>query len=267
MTTALFIPCIVDQFYPEIGESVADILEGLGVEIAYPEAQTCCGLPFFNMGRWDAAKRPARQFIDVFEDFEAVVTPSSSCCSMVSHFFPKLFAEEPETLARAEKLAAKTHELCSYLVHVAKRPDVGAEFNGVVTAHRACHFRELGQRDELDQVLKGVRGAKFIEAPRADVCCGFGGSFAVKFPVLSGAMGDTKCDTLVNQVKADAIVTTDAGCMLQINGLLSRRGEAKRVHHVAELLAGRLAQPAPKTTAEPKPLAGPVSAAVAGGSK
>lgn len=249
MTVALFIPCIVDQFYPEIGESVADILEGLGETIDYPEAQTCCGLPFFNMGRWEAARRPARQFIEVFESYDAVVTPSSSCCSMVTHFFEKLFDDDPEMRERAKRLAGKTHELCSYLVNVAGKTDFGVEFHGTITAHRSCHFRELGQKDELDQVIKGVRGAKFVEAPRADVCCGFGGSFAVKFPVLSGAMGETKCDTLVKQVRADAIVTTDAGCMLQINGMLSRRGDTQRVRHVAELLAGRLQPESAKTAA------------------
>ncbi|MBI3735540.1 (Fe-S)-binding protein [Candidatus Sumerlaeota bacterium] len=239
MTVALFIPCIVDQFYPEIGESVVQIMETLGEDFDYPEAQTCCGLPFYNMGHWDSAVRPARHFVEVFEDFEAVITPSSSCASMVKHFFANLFSEDAEMLERVQSLASKTHELTSYLVHEKKRLDLGAEFAGSVACHRSCHLRELGARDEAETLLRNVKGAKFIELPRTDACCGFGGAFSVKFPVLSGAMGETKCDTF-DQCKADCVVTTDAGCMLQINGILHRRNAPRRVWHIAELLANRI---------------------------
>lgn len=230
---------MVDQFYPEIGESVADILEKLSLEIDYPEAQTCCGLPFYNMGHWDAAIRPARHFIDVFESYDAVVTPSSSCASMVKHFFVNLFAKEPATLARVKRLADRTHELTSFLVHQSGKLDLGAKFNGSVACHRSCHLRELGAGDEAETLLRQVEGARFISLPRTDACCGFGGSFAVKFPVLSGAMGNTKCDTF-DECKADCVVTTDAGCMLQINGILHRRNAPRRVWHIAELLANRV---------------------------
>ena len=239
MTVALFIPCLVDQFYPEIGEAVVDVLESQRVEIDYPEAQTCCALPLYNMGRWEEALRPARHFIDVFEDYEAVVTPSSSCAAMVKHFFANLFADEPETLERSKRLAERTHELSSYLVNTLGKTDLGATFDGTVACHRSCHLREIGGRDEAETLIRGVEGASFVALPRTDVCCGFGGAFAIKFPVLSGAMGGTKCDTF-EECNADCVVTTDAGCMMQINGLLHRRGEKRRVWHLAELLAGRI---------------------------
>ena len=239
MSVALFIPCLVDQFYPEIGESVVDLMERVGANFTYPEEQTCCGLPFFNMGQWDAAVRPAMHFIDVFENYEAVVTPSSSCASMVKHFFAKLFKDDREMLERAEALAGRTHELASWLVREAKRPELGAAFEGTVACHRSCHLRELEAGDEAEQLIRGVAGAKLIALPRTEVCCGFGGAFSIKFPVLSGAMGATKCDTF-DDCKADCIVTTDAGCMLQINGILHRRGAPRRVWHLAELLAGRV---------------------------
>lgn len=236
---AMFIPCIVDQFHPEIGEAVADVLEARGCEIDYPEAQTCCGLPFFNMGRWESALGPARHFIDVFEGYDAVVTPSSSCASMVKHYFLELFHDEPATLERARRLAERTHELTCFLVNELGVTDPGIAFDGSITCHRSCHMREIGARDEADRLLKKIQGARFLNLPRGEMCCGFGGSFAVKFPVLSGAMGDTKCDTF-EECKADLVVTTDAGCMLQINGLLHRRGAPRMVRHVAELLAGRV---------------------------
>jgi L-lactate dehydrogenase complex protein LldE len=235
----LFIPCIVDQFYPEVGESVVEILGRLDLKCDYPESQTCCGLPFYNMGYWEAATRPARHFIDVFDDYDAVVTPSSSCASMVKRFFLHLFDKYEQMLPRAKRLAERTHELSSFLVNELKATDVGANFDGSVTCHRSCHLRELGARDEAETLLRHVRGAKFIPLPRTDVCCGFGGSFAVKFPVLSGAMGATKCETF-EECNADCVVTTDAGCMMQINGLLRRRESPRRVHHLAELLANRI---------------------------
>jgi len=235
----MFIPCLVDQMHPEIGESVADILEGLGYEIDYPEEQTCCGLPFFTTGHWGAAARPARHFIDVFERYDAVVTPSSSCASMIKHFNHELFKDDPALLERVDRVASRTHELTSFIVNEAGKTDLGAKFEGTVTCHRSCHLRELGARDEAESLIRGVAGARFIELPRTEACCGFGGSFAVKFPVLSGAMGGTKCDTF-DECNADLVVTTDAGCMLQINGILHRRGAPRRVWHIAELLANRI---------------------------
>ena len=239
---ALFIPCLVDQFFPEIGEAVADVLQAQGLDIDYPEAQTCCGLPFYNMGQWEAAERPARHFIEVFEPYDAIVTPSSSCGSMAAHFNLNLFKDDPKMNERAKAVAAKTHEFTSYLVNVLGKTDLGAKYRGKVTCHRSCHMRELGARDEAEQLIKAVEGVEFLELPRTDVCCGFGGSFSVKFPALSGAMGETKCAT-IEQSRADLAVTTDAGCMLQINGMLHRRGQGKQIRHIAELLANRIPSP------------------------
>lgn len=277
MRVALFIPCLVDQFYPEIGEAVADLLESLGLAPEYPEAQTCCGLPFYNMGKWADAERPARHFLDVFDGYDAVVTPSSSCAAMVKHFYARLFEDEPATRERAERVAARTHELTHFLVHEMKVPEeralpTGNGFEGTVAVHRSCHLRELGAHDEAERLIKAVPGVSLKMLPRTEVCCGFGGAFAIKFPVLSGALGDDKCDSILGS-RADLVVTTDAGCMMQINGVLHRRtnplpaksdtGESaqagaatqvqpsagvktesgaqfKPVRHIAELLAGRI---------------------------
>lgn len=236
----LFIPCIVDQFYPEIGESVVELFERLGLEFDYPEDQTCCGLPFYNMGRWESACRPARHFIDVFEKYETVVTPSSSCAAMVKHFFGNLYKDDPKLHARAEALGHKTHELTSFIVQQLGKKEVGASFSGSVACHISCHLREIGGWSDAETLLQNVQGAQYIQLPRADVCCGFGGAFSVKFPVLSGAMGATKCETF-DECKADCVVTTDAGCMLQINGTLHRRGATRKIWHIAELLANRVA--------------------------
>lgn len=256
MTVGLFIPCLVDQFFPDIGDAVVDIFEKLGVPARYPQQQTCCGLPFYNMGHHEAAVGPAAHFMDVFEGYDAVVTPSSSCAAMIKHYYPRLFAAQASMKERAERLAAKTFELSSYIVNEAGTTDLGASYEGSVACHRSCHLRELGARDEAEQLIKGVRGAEFVQLQRVEMCCGFGGSFAVKFPLMSGTMGQSKCDS-IEQSKADCVVTTDAGCMLQINGVLRRRsGEGgdeggrdrdspaiRRVYHLAELLVGRVPSP------------------------
>lgn len=239
MKIGLFIPCLVDQFFPDVGDSVVELLERLDQEIDYPTEQTCCGMPFYNMGHWDAAQGPAKHFIDVFEDYDAVVTPSSSCAAMVKHYYPRLFADEASTLERAQRLAAKTHELTGFIVDELGAEDVGASFDGSVACHRSCHLREMGARDQAERLIKAVDGCKFVALPRTEVCCGFGGSFSVKFPVLSGALAESKCEN-IEQCKADCVVTTDAGCMMQINGTLHRGGSQRRVWHIAELLAGKV---------------------------
>lgn len=245
MKVALFIPCMVDQFFPEVGEATAELLERLGVEVDYPAAQTCCGLPFYNMGQFEAAARPARHFLDVFEDYEAIVTPSSSCASMAKHFSARMFGDLAggtngnAEADRAAAVGARTHELTSFIVNVLGRTDVGAEFAGSVAIHESCHMRELDARDEPEQLVRGVTGATLKSLPNSDTCCGFGGSFSVKFPEVSGAMNEYKCENIA-AARADLIVTTDAGCMLQINGMLHRQGSTARVRHIAELLAGRI---------------------------
>lgn len=239
----LFIPCLVDQFYPEIGESMVELFERLGLEFDYPQKQTCCGLPFYNMGYWEAAKRPARHFLEVFEQYEAVVTPSSSCAAMVKHFFANMETQDEAMRARIGGLGERTHELTSYLTGVVGKTDLGAKFEGSVACHLSCHLREIGGADEAERLIREVEGAEYITLPRHDVCCGFGGAFSVKFPVLSGAMGQTKCETF-EECGADLVVTTDAGCMMQINGLLHREGKSRRIRHIVELLAGRIEAPA-----------------------
>ncbi|MCH8333722.1 (Fe-S)-binding protein [Candidatus Sumerlaeota bacterium] len=239
MKVGLFIPCLVDQFYPEIGESVLEILDRLGLDVHYPESQTCCGLPFYNMGSWEAARRPARHFLDVFEPYDAVVTPSSSCAAMVKRFFPHLFRDVPELSSKIRSLGERTHELTAFLVNELEKSDLGASFSGSVACHRSCHLRELEAGQEAETLIRKVSGATLVALPRGEVCCGFGGAFSVKFPVLSGALGQAKCETF-DECQADAVVTTDAGCMMQINGILHRQGSGRRVRHIAELLAGKI---------------------------
>ena len=164
-----------------------------------------------------------------------MVTPSGSCAAMVKLEYPRLFPAEPAWRARAEDLARRTHELSHYLVHVLGKEDVGARFEGKVTYHMACHLRGLGILTEPERLLRQVRGIELVPLERADECCGFGGSFAVRFPAISGAMVTDKA-TLIEQTGADAVVATDAGCLMNIAGCLHRRGSKLRVLHLAQVL-------------------------------
>ena len=158
---------------------------------------------------------------------------------MVKRFFPHLFQDVPELAPKIHSLAERTHELTAFLVNELEKADLGTSFAGSVACHRSCHLRELEAGEEAETLIRQVSGATFVPLPRTDVCCGFGGAFSVKFPVLSGALGQAKCETF-GDCQADCVVTTDAGCMMQINGILHRQGSERRVRHIAELLAGKI---------------------------
>lgn len=236
---SLFVTCMVDQLFPKIGLAMAEVLERLGFTLDFPEAQTCCGQPAFNSGYRDEARAVARYFLDVFEPCEAVVVPSGSCASMIKHHFAELFAAEPATLARVEALAGRVWEFSTFLTQVAGVEDVGATLNEVVTFHDGCHaLRELGIQGVPRRLLSHVRGLEVREMEPAAECCGFGGTFSVKFAELSGAMMRTKIEAIV-RTGAGAVVSLDPSCLMQIQGGLSRAGLKIRTLHLAEVLASR----------------------------
>jgi L-lactate dehydrogenase complex protein LldE len=232
----LFVTCLVDQLRPEVGLATAAVLERAGCEVVFDARQTCCAQPAFNSGFRDEARGVARHFVEVFEGAEAVVVPSGSCTAMV-HRLPELFEGEPGWRARAERVAARTHELAGYLVRELGVTDLGARFEGRVAWHDACHgLRELGLRSEPRALLDHVRGLERVEMKGAEFCCGFGGTFAVKFPELSTAILDHKLAQLA-EARVDAVASLDASCLLQIAGRLARAGSSVRTLHLSEILA------------------------------
>ena len=238
MKVSLFVTCLVDQMWSSIGTSCVDVLRRVGCEVEFDERQTCCGQPAFNTGYRDEARRVAKRFIEIFEQTkaEAIVSPSGSCTAMVHHF-AELFADQPEWLERARSVAARTHELSSFLVRVLKVEDVGASWQGKLTWHDACHgLRDLNLKSEPRRLISNVRGAEFVELENAESCCGFGGTFSVKYPEISVAILDQKIEA-IERAGVAAVVSGDASCLMQIGGRLSRKGSTVRAMHLAELLA------------------------------
>jgi L-lactate dehydrogenase complex protein LldE len=238
MKVSLFVTCLVDQLWSSIGVSTVEVLRRVGCEVVFDERQTCCAQPAFNTGYRAEAREVAELFIRVFEesDAEAIVSPSGSCTAMVHHF-PELFSDNPEWRKRAQSIAARTHELSSFLVRVLKVKDVGASWPGRVTWHDACHgLRDLNIKTEPRSLIKHVRGTEFVELDNADACCGFGGTFSVKYPEISVAILDQKIEA-IERAGVQAVVSGDASCLMQIGGRLSRNGSKVRAMHLAELLA------------------------------
>jgi L-lactate dehydrogenase complex protein LldE len=230
------ITCLGDALFPDVGVATVKLLRRLGVRVEFPSAQTCCGQPHFNSGYHDPARTLARHTIAAFANRSLVVTPSGSCAAMVKHEYPELFHADAEWHARAVELAGRTHELSDFLVNVLGTLDVGARFDGKVTYHMACHLRGLGVTDEPLRLIHNVKGLHFVPLERYDECCGFGGSFSVRYPGISGAMVEDKA-ALIDRTGVDAVVATDAGCLMNIGGCLRRRGSKVRIMHLAELLA------------------------------
>jgi L-lactate dehydrogenase complex protein LldE len=232
---SLMITCLGDTLFPEVGVATVRLLRRLGVGVDFPEAQTCCGQPHFNSGYHEHARDLARHTIEAFDNGAPVVTPSGSCAAMVKLEYPELFHDDPAWHARAQDLTRRTHELADFLVNALGVEDVGARFPGKVTYHMACHLRGLGLVTEPERLLRRVRGLEYVPLERADECCGFGGSFAVRFPGISGAMVRDKA-SFIEQTGADAVVATDAGCLMNIAGCLRRRGSKVRALHLAQVL-------------------------------
>jgi L-lactate dehydrogenase complex protein LldE len=233
---ALFITCLGDQFYPQVGECAVKVLRRLGAEVTFNPAQTCCGQPAFNTGYRQEAREVAARVLDLFADAEYVVAPSGSCTSMVRVFYPELFADEPEQLAKANRLRERFYEFSEFLVEVLKVEDVGACFPRRVTYHDSCHLlRELGIADEPRKLLRAVRGIELVELQDYRLCCGFGGTFSVKFPEISVAMAEDKLRAAV-EARAEVLVANDSGCLMHLAGLIHRQGLPIRTMHLAELL-------------------------------
>jgi len=237
MRVALFATCLVDQFFPSVGVSTVRLLRHLGVEVDFPAAQTCCGQPGYNAGFPDYARPLARRTIGLFEPYDAVVLPSGSCAAMLRHGYADLFRDTPPWLERAQALERKTYELSEFLLKVLNRTDLGARLAVRVTYHDGCHaLRGLDLREEPRRLLRAVEGLELVELQPAETCCGFGGAFALDFADISTAMGEEKL-AAIERTRADFVVSSDAGCLMQIGGLLHRRGSRVRPLHLAELLA------------------------------
>jgi L-lactate dehydrogenase complex protein LldE len=240
MKVSLFVTCLVDQLWTSIGMSSVEVLRRAGCEVEFDQRQTCCAQPAFNTGYLAEARQVARRFISIFEesDAEAIVSPSGSCTAMVRHY-PQLFADDPEWLPRAQSIAARSHEFSSFLVRVLKVEDVGASWSGKLTWHDACHgLRDLNVKTEPRTLIRNVRGAEFVELDHAESCCGFGGTFSVKYPEISVAILDQKIEA-IERAGVQAVVSGDASCLMQIGGRLSRKGSKVSVMHLAELLSHR----------------------------
>jgi L-lactate dehydrogenase complex protein LldE len=230
---------MVDQLFPRVGIAMAEVLERVGCQVDFPENQTCCGQPAFNSGYRAEARTVARHFLNTFENSESIVVPSGSCTAMITHHFGDLFHKEPETLARVHAIEKRVWEFSTFLTQVAGVEDVGARFHQVVTFHDGCHgLRELGVRDAPRRLLAHVHGLELREMTPAEECCGFGGTFAVKFSELSGAMARTKIEA-IERTGAGTVVSADPSCLMQIQGALSRAGSKIDTMHLAEVLASR----------------------------
>ena len=237
-TVTLFIQCLVDGIYPEVGEAMVQIFRKLGITMTCPTQQTCCGQPAFNSGYRREARIAAKRFIQIFETADTIVCPSGSCVTMVRHHYAELFNGDGSWLQRARQVADKTYELTEYLVDILGVDDIGAQYDGKVTYHDSCHLlRSLRIREQPRRLLRKVAGAEFVELDDSDICCGFGGSFSVKYAEISAAMVEDKVNKIIAS-GADTVVGCDMGCLMNIQGMLSRRGSDIKVRHIAQILAG-----------------------------
>lgn len=233
---ALFIPCFVDQLQPQVGIDVVRVLRRIGCEVSFPEQQTCCGQPAFNTGYWNDALPVAERFVEIFADAEAIVCPSGSCTTMVRHFYLELLANS-ELRDEALGLALRVYEFSEFLVNVAKIIEVGAEFPHRVTFQDSCHaLRELRLKREPRELLRHVHRLELVEMAESEECCGFGGTFAAKFGMISAAMGDMKASS-IEASGAEFVTALDSSCLMQIEGSLRRRKIAAQTIHLASILA------------------------------
>lgn len=236
---ALFVTCLVDLYRPNVGFSAIKLLEDAGCLVEVPAAQTCCGQPAYNSGDRATARDLARAVVDAFLPYDYTVVPSGSCGGQISHHYPGLFEDDPEYRGKAEALAGKTHELVSFLADVLGVEGVKARYEGTVTYHDSCSgLRELGIKRQPRTLLGSVEGLTLKELPDAEICCGFGGTFCVKYPDISTRMVSDKAANIA-ATGADTLLAGDMGCLLNMAGRLKREGSAVKVRHVAEVLAGR----------------------------
>ena len=240
-TVALFITCLTDQFYPRIGVAVTKILEHFGCTVCFPEAQTCCGQPFFNNGFHGEARELAKRFIEIFESYDYIVSPSGSCCAMVREQYERLFGGDHAWEHGMHRVTARTYEFVEFLDKVLKvdLSTLKLPAPRTITYHYTCHLRGIGVKDEGVRLLQQMGNVNFVPLEKTDQCCGFGGTFAVKYPAISGAIVEDKANCIA-ATNAEVTIVNDAGCSMNISGMCNRRGVQTRVTHIAELMAEAL---------------------------
>ena len=237
MKVTLFIPCLIDQFHPQVGKNVIRVLKKMGVEVDFSDEHTCCGQPFFNAGYWKKAIPLAKRTINAFKDAKVVVAPSGSCVTMIRKHYLELFRDSPVWLDQAQELSEKTYEFSEFLIHVMQVDDLGAHYKGRVTYHDSCQvLRGLGISSEPRQLIRKVRNIELVEMERPDLCCGFGGFFSFKFPHIAEAMVEEKVKN-IRASGAEAVVGCEISCLMNIGGYLKHRGIPVRALHLADLLA------------------------------
>jgi L-lactate dehydrogenase complex protein LldE len=237
LRVGLFITCLADQFMPNVGECLVKVLRRLDVDVTFNPDQTCCGQPAFNTGYRDEARCVATHVLDLYDNADYVVSPSGSCTSMVRNFYSELFADDPDRLQKCLDLKKRFFEFSEFLVDVLKVDDVGASFRHRVTYHDSCHLlRELGVEEAPRKLLRKVRGLDLVEMQDNKLCCGFGGTFSMKFPEVSVPMGEDKVRAAA-ETRAEYLVAADGGCLMHLSGLIHRQGAALKTLHLAEVLA------------------------------
>ncbi len=238
---ALFVTCLTDQFYPRTGIAITKILEKLGYEVAFPMDQTCCGQPFFNNGFMEESAKLAKRFIEIFEPYEQIVTPSASCAAMVREQFKELFAKDAQWKPRSDAIEHKTFEFVEFLNKVVKFDPSSLKLasGDSFTYHYTCHQRGLGMKDEALNFLKSIGGVDFRPMEKADQCCGFGGTFAIKYPAISGSMVEDKIKNIA-ATNANVTICNDAGCVMNISGMCNRHHVKTKVTHIAEVMASAM---------------------------
>ena len=239
MRVGLFVTCLIDMMRPDIGFAALKLLEGAGFEVAVPPAQTCCGQPAYNAGERRIARDLAEKMLREFEQYDYVVVPSGSCAGMVKAHYGDLFRDDPELMARYARLQPRVYELTDFLTGVARVDALPGTFRGRVTYHDSCSgLRELGVKAQPRELLAKLPDVELSEMDACEQCCGFGGTFSVKYGDIAAAIADEKC-AQIRATGADAVVLGDLGCMLQIEGRLRRLGDMQtRVLHIAQVLAG-----------------------------
>jgi L-lactate dehydrogenase complex protein LldE len=235
---SLFVTCIIDQLYPQVGVSVVRVLRRLGVDVDFPMAQTCCGQAVYNSGFTRQARQLALRVLDSFRNSQYVVVPSGSCAAMMRVFYLDLFGDESRWQPQAQELASKVYEFSEFLVKVLKVDDIEAVYPGKAAYHPSCHLlRELEVREEPRRLLGQVSGLELVDLPQAETCCGFGGAFSVKYPHISEGMLAEKVSN-VQAANTDMLISCDMSCLMNISGALSRQGKNIKVRHLAQVLDG-----------------------------
>lgn len=236
MKIALFVPCLVDQFRPEIAVSAARVLTRAGCSIEYPAGQTCCGQPLYKAGHAGKARRTAEHWLKIFRDAEAVVAPSGSCVAMVRNVYPQFFANAPALQEAADEAARRTFEFCEFLVDKLDAADVGAEFDSTAVYHDSCQVgRALGIRRQPLELLSNIRGLKLFQMSRPEACCGFGGTFSVQYPEVSASMTEDKLADM-EASGAELAVTAEPSCLINLESMAARQKSRMKFMHIAELL-------------------------------